>query len=237
MSHEIGVSTGSLFKFLNGEQTLKFLKSLGLSAVEISILRFDGKKDGWIVDITQKDLESFNYVSLHAPKHEYCRNKKTLAIFNVIENLNKIRPLDLVVFHPDLVKDFTVFDDVNFPIAFENMDNRKFSFKTPDEMRELIGRNEKYNMVLDINHVFVNDQSMVSAGIFYNLLRERIKEIHLSGCDTNQKDFYHDPLFKTRNNEIIDAVKGKTTPIIIESVMSPEEVEKEINYVREILKG
>ncbi|MEK9130070.1 MAG: hypothetical protein AAB526_01575, partial [Patescibacteria group bacterium] len=65
--------------------------------------------------------------------------------------------------------------------------------------------------------------------------KDIIKEIHLSGYE-----IFHDPLYRTKQAEIIKYCKKLDVPIIIESTFEKsddaEVVAKEYNYILENLK-
>lgn len=225
---KLGFSTGSLHKHFSAKEALRFFQNLGHDTVEIGLVKMARVTDGWADEIEIEDLKGFQYISLHAPVIDYGDNDETKLVFEKIERINKLRKLDAVVIHPNTVKDFSVFHGLQFPIALENMDNRKDSYVTPEEFEKLLKDNPNWKFVLDVNHVYTHDKSMGLAKEFYSTFGNRIEEIHLSGYEG-----YHEPLFRTKQLEILSAIQNFDTPIIIEAVMEPEEIEKERNYVIE----
>ena len=137
----------------------------------------------------------------------------------------KVR-LDLVVFHPDTVEDFSVFENLGFNIGFENMDNRKKSCKSVDDIESVMLRNNDFKFILDLNHCYTNDSSMKLALEFYERLGNRISQIHLSGFRE-----LHDPLFETEQLEIIRSIQSFDVPIIVESLVNPETIVLERDYI------
>ena len=67
---------------------------------------------------------------------------------------------------------------------------------------------------------------------FYSKFKDRIAQIHLSGYTG-----YHDPIFQTKQEEIIKAIQDFEVPIIIESVLAPEDLEKERQYILKVISG
>ena len=68
--------------------------------------------------------------------------------------------------------------------------------------------------------------------IFIFNFQNRIAEIHLSGFE-----FCHEPLFKTKQIDIIDCCQQIDVPIIIESILDKEsDLEKEYSFVMKYLK-
>ncbi len=226
----IGFSTGALHKHLPLTSCLPLYKSLGCCAVELNYVRLhDLLAADFEAEALRKLLDGFDWVSLHAPvKVNYGapKNSYDREIFAKIQKLHEMRLLDLVVFHPETVADFAPFKDLNFPVAFENMDNRKGSCRSAEDIVKILSISESFWFVLDVNHVCTNDPTMNLADEFYNQAGHRLKEIHLSGYAG-----YHEPLHVTRQSGIVGAIKRFDVPIIIESVVSPETLDREMDYI------
>lgn len=231
----LGFSTGCLHRSgLHERKKLELIAATGCEAVElgfINLIDFFGKQLAQFTVLTENDLAPFDYVSLHAPIYAYGHDEQTRRTFNLIRNFHmRVRPLDLVVFHPDAVQDFSVFENLNFPVAFENMDNRKKSYKNVRDLQELMAREENATMVLDVNHAFTNDPTCALAFHFWHDLYTKINQIHLSGYE-GAYGLLHAPLFKTRQIEIIRSIQNLNLPIIIESVLTIDELIQERNYI------
>lgn len=223
---KLGFSTGALYKTHRTKDALKLMRSLGYDTVELGFVKLKKGEEDWLDELTEKDLEGFEYVSLHAPKFNYGKNEGTDSFFKKIRRIDNLRKLDVVVFHPDSVEDFSVFQGAGFNVALENMDDRKGSYDKPEDFDEIFSQANGYKLVLDVNHICTNDASMELAKGFYDKFKDRIVEIHLSGYAG-----YHDPLFQTKQVDIIKAIQNLKTPIIIESVLLPEDLEKERKYI------
>ena len=225
---KLGFSTGALYKSAETKEAISIIKNLGCKAIEIGFVKADKfLNSGQLERIEKSDLEGFDYVSLHAPGFDYNNDKETINIFEKISNFSReIRRLDLVVFHPDTVNDFSIFDNVDFKIGFENMDHRKGSCRTVEDIELVLSQNSRFKLILDVNHVWINDPTMKLAQYFYKKLGDKIAQIHLSGFKE-----LHDPLFETKQLEIIKAIQNLDVPIIIESVVAQETIKKERDYI------
>jgi sugar phosphate isomerase/epimerase len=227
---KLGFSTGVLYKTHRTKEALEIMRDLGYDTVELGFVKLSRIEEGWLDEITYDVLKGFAYISLHAPELNYGKNNDTRLIFERIERINKIRNLDTVVFHPDLVEDFNVFKNVNFNVAFENMDNTKESYRQPVDFDEIFSENEKYKLALDVNHIYTNDSSMKLASIFYEKFGDRISHLHLSGHIDS-----HNPFFETEQINILRAIQDFNAPMIIESVLSADNLEKERNYIMRVI--
>ena len=232
----LGFSTGCLYKSgLSEVERLDFLRSIGCRTVELGCVKLKDFFSGELMSLKANDLRGFDYVSFHAPVFDYGFNERTHEIFRGINNLNRRKTLDLVVFHPDTVYDFAAFytEVVDFNFAFENMDKRKASYKSVEDMARLAFQFEfkNFKMVLDVNHAYTNDPTMALTTEFYKKLGEKIAQVHLSGYVGR-----HEPLFQTRQAEIIKSIRNLSVPIIVESILNSEELVLERDYILEVLR-
>ncbi len=204
------------------------IKAIGCNAIEFScnnVERLDG-----LATIQGSDVEGFKYVALHAPalKFVYRNDVLTKAVLNALQEAHRRLKFRCVVLHPDRVEDWEVLKKFELPYAIENMDNRKEVGKTVEDMEAIFSEHD-YPMVLDINHCFVNDQSLELAKKLYTRFQDRIIELQVSGYES-----MHDPLFRTQQWEILQAVPNKKLPIIIESQVTDEnELKQEYECVRD----
>lgn len=228
---KVGFSTGALFKTHDTKGALKVMRQLGCPCVELGFLEPGRLRSGWLDRVTQKDVEGFEYVSLHAPAIPYGNDDESSSVFErILRFHNDVRPLDRVVFHPNLIEDFSILAATGLPIGVENMDWRKESMKRPDEFHALFVEHPDWKLVLDLNHIYTIDPTMALAHEFYRMFGDRMAHVHLSGFTT-----LHDPLFATQQRQIIRALERTDVPIIDESGMDVEDLEKERSYVLDSL--
>lgn len=240
----IGFTTGFAFETIPSISlmTIDFCRQIGCSAIELNCI--GGFEDGTLQALTALkpfDLKGFDHVSIHAPSRNmsYAPDAKHLRILNLIEQMSHILPIDLIVFHPDNVVDWRVFDRFSgLPIAFENMDDKKKKYRFLADMIRLFTRHD-HGFVLDLNHCLANDPGLQLAYDLQNKLRSRIAEIHFSGLKLNKRfnRAYHYPVYKTEQMELFDAVPYGQHPLIIESACdSLAEAAKEFEFVKKHLK-
>lgn len=228
---KIGFSTGTLYRSQDTREALLSIKNIGSRWLELGVGKIERLAEGWLEKIQPDDLKEFDYVSLHAPIVPYGHNDQTRFVLDTITRFHTtIRRLDRVVIHPDPVEDFSVLASAGLPIGLENMDWRKASYRQPQAFLPLFDRFPDWRLVLDVNHIFTNDPTMNLAKEFYRLLGSRITQIHVSGFRT-----FHDPLYLTGQNQIVEAIEHPDVPLIVESLLSPGDLVKERDYLTEIL--
>ena len=231
----IGFSTGFLYKTKNYDrvsiEAVKLIQSIGCNAIEFMTINRENLQK--IFDNISRDkLKKFEFVSLHLPKGIFQEDKReeTIEVLELVQKIHEKLKLNNVVIHPDEVSDWSVFSKFSFPFAIENMDNRKKTHKSINDMRKTF-QITSAKMVLDVNHCFANDATMKLAQDFIKEFGDRMNEVHLSGF----VDF-HEPLFQTKQEEILNSVPGIELPIIIESgCENIEDAKKEIDYIKENL--
>lgn len=223
----LGFSTGCLYQTHPriSKETLSFFRLLGCSAIEL-MCRSEEDILKLITEITTDDFFGFEYVSLHSP------DVVTVDTLELLQRAQDIFHFQAIVIHPDEIENWEIFSRFNLPISIENMDWRKERGKYVDSLQAIFEKIDA-KMVLDVNHCYTNDPSLLLAKQMTDEFGPRISQIHLSGFETD-----HQPLFKTKQVEIMNAIENKNLPIIIESVCETvEDVEAEFKYVKNYLFG
>ena len=226
----IGFSTGCLYRHYEPKEIISFLQKMGVKVVEVGmgVTMVDSEQ---YKTLESDDFAGFDHVSIHVPKIHYGHNDDTKVVLEKVQHINALRPIDMLVVHPDIVEDWGPILELNIPVGAENMDNRKESHRSVSDMVQLFEDTSQLHMVLDVNHVYSNDTSMGLAKEFYKSCGERIKEIHLSGLEE-----LHDPLFQTKQPEIINAIQNWDVPVVIESrLSSTDELSQELEYINDVL--
>src|SRR6185503_10527360 len=125
----IGFSSGALAKsdFRKG---VALQEGVDFTAVELSALR--EPELGPLVEAAERlPLGKFEYVSFHAPSAFNSLDEQ-----EVVALLSRL-PLDWpVVVHPDLIHDPAIWATLGSRLCLENMDLRKRTGRTVEEMRE-----------------------------------------------------------------------------------------------------
>jgi hypothetical protein len=223
----LGFSTGALHQIYDpiSRENFAFLRSLGCNTIELNC-RTDESILKLLTEMTPTDLAGFWHISLHAPKII------TASTLELLQRAQSIFNFKLIVIHPNEVENWEIFTRFNLPFAIENMDWRKERAKYVDSLQAIF---EKFDckMVLDLNHCYTNDPSMLLAKEMVAEFGDRIVQIHVSGFET-----YHELLHKTKQLEIMDAIVNKNLPIIIESECETiEDAKAEFEYVKNYLFG
>jgi hypothetical protein len=233
MKRHIGFSHGVLHRILEiySKEALELYQKCSSEVLEVCINKMeDLPKLGTIIPFAQ----GFTRKSIHLPVHfTYRSDEKTKQLLDEIASFSRQIQAELLLVHPDLVEDWSVFDLYNENWAIENMDNRKECYKTPEELQTFFEQRPHWKFVLDVNHCFSNDETMKIAKQFLASCGDHLAEIHLSGYTE-----YHEPLFQTQQESILNVCKPLNVPIVIESTFDQvDDLKREYDYISSRLNG
>ena len=212
----IGLSTGMYYKFFSSLAPGVIKRCRGISTGALEICCVGGVSDRGVhldaLDVAS--VSGFEFLSLHAPSSQisYDDNQASYDILDTLQRAWDRLPLNHIVFHPDTIKDWKIFDRYSFNPVIENMDNRK-SYGT--QVRHLLEIFDTIDcgFVLDLNHCYSHDRTMRLADDLLDKFSSRLYEVHVSGYTD-----YHNMLYQTKQEEIYRYLPQLDVPIIIESV-------------------
>jgi len=174
--HPIGVSTG-VFGDVRGVWPRLVAEACEVStyAVELSALSED-ELPGLIEYLAAKPRLSFRYVSVHAPvKNRVMDDEASARLLNGL-------PLSVrsIVTHPDTLDDPAAYRDLGTRLVLENMDDRKSSGRTADELDVVFEQLPDAGFCLDVAHACSIDPTMGVAGNLLDRFRSRLRQVHVS---------------------------------------------------------
>lgn len=185
ITRPLGFSTGSLSPG-NTRQALSLLSHHATTAVELSALRAN-ELDEVLNVVTSTDWSAFHYVSFHAPSK-----------FNGITEAQVLRKLEPIVrkgwpiiVHPDVITDWAAWQQLGAVVTIENMDGRKPSGRTVEELSPIFAKLPNAKFCFDIGHAAQIDPTMKLARELVVAFGNRLVEVHLSVVDDA---FGHQPL-------------------------------------------
>ncbi len=214
----IGFSNGNLWRLNSYENErfedvfVKFFSIDEVNAIELHCS--NEQMIDYLLENQCRAIQSFEFISIHAPSLLYNNNEQAHRILYKIELVCKKYNVYNVVFHTDKILDWDIIAQYHdIPVSIENMDDRKIFGKTLSDVKSILDKYD-FGLTLDLQHCFVNDKTMKLAIDFQTVFKERIVEYHISGF---KNEVLHYSLFKTRQDIIIDSLLYKNKPIIIES--------------------
>ncbi len=191
----MGFSTGCLYKTRKkiSKRTINFFRKIGCNAIEFNCPEKSDLKD--VLNFSRKDVIGFKHISVHAPR---LSGNDASEILEIIKRIHKNLDLNCVVIHPDEISHIDLLSECSFPIGIENMDSRKNFGKTKQDIESIFKRYPDFGFVLDVNHVYTNDNTMALSHELLKSFSKKTMQVHLSGFIIS-----HDPLSRTNQTGIL----------------------------------
>ena len=187
INQRFGFSTGALERG-NFRSAVSWLVHHHIRNVELSALRYD-ELEPLVDDLDQLPLGNFDYVSLHAPS-AFTRQQE----HRVVQLLQKVRHRHHqwnIIVHPDVIYTPSLWSCFGEQLLIENMDRRKASGRTADELDVLFHKLPKARLCLDVAHARQMDSTLTLLAEIISRFSERIAEVHVSELDSSCR---HRPL-------------------------------------------
>ena len=225
MSRLIGYSTGALTKS-DVQLGVHWLRQRGIAAVELSALR-DAELVPLLHAMRNLDLSFASYVSVHGPSQFRIHTEKEVA-----ELLRELLPRRLpIVMHPDAIQDVDTWQGLGECLCIENMDKRKPTGRTEEELREVFHRFPDASLCFDIGHARQVDPTMGQATRILRSFGERMKQVHMSEVNSRGG---HDSMSLTAIQAFrkVAHLIPLHIPIILESAVPEACLQTEINLAQ-----
>ena len=233
---DIGFTTGCLYKTkLSYFEIISLYKKIGATAIELSFASKKELDDFRLSNGLVKLLDHFSYTTIHAPWIEinYDLNSDSEKVIKKIKRLHEQLSIKGVVMHPDCIGNFEFLESLNLPFLLENMNKGAVVGIRPEHFKKFIN-NFELDFVFDLQHAFEHDQTMGMTEELIDVMRNRIKHIHISGQNNITR---HLPVIDSDNKtKIIQTLKiCPSVPIICEGIMLDnfkERATKELRFIK-----
>ncbi len=189
--HPMGLSTG-VFDEVRGSWPELIAEACAFStyAIELSALSED-ELPGLVEYLAASPRLPFRYVSVHAPVKD--RELDEAASARALSEL----PLWVrsIVTHPDALDELAPYRGLGTRVVLENMDDRKRTGHTADELELVFNELPEAGLCLDVAHASSIDPTMDVAEELLDRFRSRLRQVHVSSL----REGRHVPL--TRDDE------------------------------------
>lgn len=224
----MGYSTGAL-ALSDVERALSMLEGSSATAVELSALRISELKP-LLRLLGSLDLSRFNYVSFHAPSRFDAAEERVVA-----DAMAEVAALGwLIVLHPDTLHDLGAWRQLGGRLAIENMDKRKRTGRTVEELEAFFEALPEASFCFDIGHAHQVDRTMTEAHFLVKQHRARLKQLHVSEVNAGSR---HDALSQSAAQafqRVAAQIPGEAA-LILEAPASPEDLERQMAIARAAL--
>ena len=227
----IGFSTGSLAKS-DFAWAVQILNKVKVNAIELSALRYK-ELHPLIKGLDRLDLRAFKYISFHAPSDIDPSNEK-----EVVDQLQTIKERGWpIVVHPDVIRTKRYWKTLNGHLCIENMDIRKPTGRTREELEEIFADFPKSKLCFDIAHAKQIDGTMSEAAAILDAFHDRIRQIHISDVNCSS---VHSPInmLAIRTYQKVMPLIPENVPVILESPSIDGEDSPELrSWIRSQISG
>jgi hypothetical protein len=224
----VGFSTGAL-AFGDFARALELLEPTRANAVELSALRCVELPQllNALPSRLQKLNERYRYISLHAPTDFQDER-------GVVRDLAYAADMGLnVIVHPDTIRDVSLWRELGSRLCLENMDSRKPTGRTAEELNRFFVDLPEAKLCFDIAHARQVDPTMTDATRILSEFGDRLVQAHLSEINSKGKHFAMS--YGAKRAFEIFAAALLQVPVILESVVSEAEIAAEIDETEKIL--
>jgi hypothetical protein len=207
-----GFSTGALERG-NFRKAVSWMQASGIQALELSALRYDELKP--LIDgLDELPLESFSYISLHAPS-SFPESKEN-EVVNLLLPVSR-RGWNIIV-HPNVIYTPKLWAPLGKRLLIENMDRRKPMGRTAEELGKLFNELPDAQLCLDVAHARQLDTSLRLLWEILCSFGDRIREVHISELDSFCR---HQPMSNgaVRDYQRVAGCINSNAPVIIESML------------------
>jgi hypothetical protein len=224
----IGYSTGALS---GGDvrSALGYLEPWPTGVVELSALRTH-ELEPLIASIAELPLNGFRHVSVHGPSAFTAMEESRIA-----KGLLGLARLGwLIVMHPDTIRDFGLWESFGDRLCIENMDKRKPTGRTVEELFPIFRNLPAASFCFDIAHARQCDTSMTEAFRLLQAFGDRLAQVHVSELNARSQHVRLTRSGVWACQQIARSIP-LDIPVIIEASVQPHEIEDELAVSLEAL--
>ncbi|TIM86001.1 hypothetical protein [Mesorhizobium sp.] len=224
----VGFSTGAI-ALDDFATALQLLAPTRAKAVELSALRM-AELPALLAALPLRLPElrrRYEYISFHAPTNFDNEN-------DLVVQLKVVADMGLnIVVHPDTIQDTRVWRSLGAHLCLENMDSRKPAGRTADELQHYFDQLPDARLCFDVAHARQVDSSMTEAVRILRRFGNRLAQVHIS--EVNSKGRHFAMSFAAKLAYEPFAARLSLKPVIIESMVGPDEIVHEISETEKIL--
>lgn len=185
--HPVGASTGYMYD-LRGDWPAQVQGAWQISpfAIELSALA-EEELDELAGYLKGRPQLPFRYLAIHGPSKG--RVLPEPALVAMLDELSAL--VAGVVMHPDTIEDPAPYRALGRKLVLENMDSRKDTGRSVEELKPLFAELPKAGFCFDIAHAWSIDASMSAGGELLDAFRSRLRHLHVSSLS---HELHHQPL-------------------------------------------
>lgn len=177
--HPLGASTG-IWSGARGdwEALARLAGETSTFAIELAALD-EAELGGLIAFLGSGPDLPHRYVSVHGPA-----KGRALGEAALVQRLAALPAwVDAIVLHPDTLRDPSAYAPLGHRLVIENMDVRKATGRTVEELEPVLAALPDAGFCLDVAHVSSVDPTMTLGGELLDAFGTRLRHLHVSSLD------------------------------------------------------
>lgn len=178
----IGCSTGFMTE-LRGDwpATIERAARISSFAIELSAIS-EQELPGLLRYLATAPRLPFHYVSVHGPS-----KARAVADGDLAALLQEVPTwIDAIVMHPDTIGDLAPYAALGQTLVLENMDTRKATGHTADDLAPFFDALPDAGLCLDVAHAKDVDTTLEVAFEILDRFADRLRHLHLSSLDSSR---------------------------------------------------
>jgi hypothetical protein len=177
--HPVGASTGYLdAERGDWERLVELACAVSPFAAELAALS-ERELPSLVEHLAAEDWLPFRYVSVHAPaKGRRMPEAELVALLAELPG-----EVDAIVVHPDVIEDPDRYRVLGARLVLENMDTRKPTGRTTDELAPFFARLPEAGLCFDIAHAADVDPTLGEGRRLLDRFAGRLRHLHVSSLD------------------------------------------------------
>ncbi len=175
----LGCSTGFL-RDLEGEwpELVRRARQTSTEAIELAALS-ETELPGLLAYLGGRPSLPFRFLSVHAPsKHRELSEADLVARL-----LPLVGRVDAIVVHPDTLEDLGAWVPLGRTLTIENMDPRKRTGRTADELAPYLATLPQAQLCFDVAHAQAVDPTLAVGHEILDRYGSRLRHLHVSALD------------------------------------------------------
>jgi len=211
----LGCSTGFL-RDAGGDwaEMVQRARSTSTEAVELAALS-ETELPSLLEYLGGRPSLPFRFLSVHAPsKHRELPESELVALLEPL-----IGRVDAIVVHPDTLHDLGAWVPLGRTLTIENMDPRKATGRTADELAPYLATLPQAQLCFDVAHAQAVDPTLGAGHEILDRFGSRLRHLHVSALDERGR---HRPM--TADDEAALAPlldRCRDVPWILEAPLRP----------------
>lgn len=175
----VGCSTGFMVE-QRGDWAGLVARSAATSTLAVELSALSQEELPGLTDFLRTDPSMpFHYVSVHGPSKGLDGDERQ-RVSALLDLPPRVRA---IVAHPDTMEDLEVWRALGRRLVIENMDTRKTSGQTADELAVLFDALPLAGLCFDVAHAKDVDPSLQGGHAILDRFADRLRHVHLSSLD------------------------------------------------------